>query len=114
MIGNLMKRGHVLGCDWSVDAVFQIEGCPQFHGGQSFEPAQDQGSINLSARNQPIAMIAILQAQIIGRNRVPKFEVIQIFQPLFNILNIFKNNHANSVPDRWFAMQMYENYEVMP
>lgn len=106
MTCGLVHRRQVFGHGRLVDAVLQIEGLPQFHHRHVLKPAQNEISGNLSARNQPVAVIAILQTQAIRRNRVPKRNVLQRHQPLFNILNIFKNSHGKSVPDRRFAMQI--------
>lgn len=114
MTGRSMRCGEVLGHGRLINAVLQVEGCAQFHDGHVFEPAEDQVGFYLSARNQPVAMIAILQTQVIRRNRVPKRNVVQRHQPLFNILNIFENPHVKSVPDRWFAMQIYPSGKVYP
>lgn len=106
MMSPLMSCRQIFGHGWLINAVFQIEGRPQLHDRHVFEPAENEISGNLSARNKPVAVIAILQTQAIRRNRVPKRNVLQRHQPLFNILNIFENSHVKSVPDRGFAMQI--------
>jgi len=108
----LVRRGQILGHGRLINPILQIEGRAQFHHRHIFEPAENEISGNLSARNQPVAVIAVLQSQMIRRNRVPKRNVLQRFKPLFNILNIFKNYHVKSVPDRCFAMQIYDPVET--
>lgn len=112
MTSRLVCGGQILGHRRFIYAVFQTERCAQLHDGQVLKPAENEIGGHLSARNQPVAVIAVLQSQVIGRNCVPKPNVLQRLKPLFNILNIFKNYHGKSVPDRGFAMQICARTEV--
>lgn len=88
-------------CIGVVDAVIKIESLRQFNLRHVFQPFKDQVWLNFTARNQPVTMISILQGEAIGCNRRPETQVIQRLQPFDYILNVFKNNHVQSLPDLW-------------
>lgn len=88
------------------DAVFQAQRFGQFHLGHPFEHAQYQGRVDVPLGNQIVAMVAVLQDQVIGRDCLPEGQIVQRLKPLFYVLNIFENDHAVILPKRGAASQI--------
>jgi len=90
-----------------MDAVFEVKLYRQAILSHALQYAQDKRLINFAADNHLIAMFSILKYQIVGFNGLPKDNVIERFKPGFNILDIFKNHHPNSLPVYEWFKQFY-------
>lgn len=72
------------------------------------EPRQNKFWLHFPARNQPIAMLSLFYGEhVVGCDRFPKINVAERLQPLFNLFDILKNNHSNSLSQLCFATQFY-------
>ncbi|WP_373354479.1 hypothetical protein [Pseudoroseicyclus sp. CXY001] len=87
-------------------AIRQTESHAHLNDGKILKPVEDQGGVNLSARDQLVAVIAILQVQMIGPDRFPKRDVAQRLQPLFDVLNVLKYNHEIRIPKQPYRKQI--------
>lgn len=75
-------------------AAGQVKCYLQLYDGQNLQNFKHELCTNDPARNLPVAMITILQNQMVRRNGLPERKVIERFQPLFHILNILKYDHS--------------------
>lgn len=103
-----MDVSQVLSIDRIMNAVFEAELPRQRQSRHNLETRQDQIQRDRAARDQPVAVLPVfLVEHSVWSHRLPKAKVIQRVQPSFNILNIFKNNHARSVPNIASAKQIW-------
>lgn len=61
------------------------------HTGHGFQNAQDKRLLYFTALDLPVAMILVLQHQIVGANRNPKALIIHGGEPLLNLIQIFES-----------------------
>jgi len=96
----------ILSHEWLRNAIVQIKGSSQFHYRKTLQHFEDYLGVHIPARNQPVAMIAILQGEIVGCYRIPEGDVVERCEPFFNVLNVLKNNHGNIIPNHPVATQI--------
>lgn len=91
---------------WS--APVQVLLLADFHAYHSFEHIQHKRLIDFTIFDLVIAMRAVLQNQIKGRNGKPKPLVVHRGYPFFNLIQIFEISHASKIPNLDAAMQKVE------
>ena len=97
-----------------VNAIFEMKLQGQRILSHALQDPQDQRLLYFAAGNHLIAVFTILQYQIVGFNGFPKGNVIERFKPGFNILDIFKNYHADSLPNsEWFKQIFLRRQGIM-
>lgn len=59
-----------------------------------------------------VAVFTIFKREIVRRNGIPKLNPAQRLQPLDDVLDVLKNNHAMTIPNHWFETQILEADEI--
>ena len=96
-----------------IHAVAQAELFGQLKLRHVFKPFEDQTLFNATCSNQPIAMIAILQGQVIRLHRLPKRHIAQRVKPFGYIVDILKNHHPISISNYWPETKFYEEMSAL-
>ncbi len=95
-----MNVAKVLGGHWLIDALCQPELLGKGKARHHLQPFQDRRLRHLAAGDQPIAMRPVsVSKHLIGRSGGSKRDVIHRLQPVPHILNVFKSNYEDILPN---------------
>ena len=105
----LMRVEQILSVDGVINAVRQAELLSEVQSHCCLETTKHKVLCNAPFGNAFITMLTGSNSEhIIGLNSIPKLNVVHRLKPLFHVLNIFKYDHASSLPDRIPSMQTCE------
>lgn len=92
-----MKAAKILCCNWLRHAEGKAKGFLQFHRSQALQHFKNELRVDDCAHNELVAMVTILQNQLVRCDGLPERKVIEWFEPFFNVLKILKHNHFGSL-----------------
>ena len=103
-----MRACQILLVDRIMYPVFQTEARGQLQPHHGFQPKQDLVLGDPSLGDQTVAMVPIVLGEHLpGRNLLPERDIAHGFQPLLDVLNVFKGNHRSSLSKPDPVMQIY-------
>ena len=110
-MGSVDGFGTLLGMGL-VSAKPQSKSFAEIADRHALEAIEDSHFGHLAARNQPVTVFAICH----GEDRpvlhgFPKGIIPQWLQPFFQLFDILKHNHGNSIPQCCFTTQFYQTKE---
>ena len=96
-----MRGLKILRINRRVDPVLKAKPLGHRHPRQDLEALKDRRLRNLAVGDQNIAMRPICVCEDpVRRHRLPETEIIERLQPVFHILNVFKNDHVDILANR--------------
>ena len=106
---QLMGASEVLPVYRLVDAVLQSQPFGQLHPRHRLEALQDLFLRHAAFGDAGIAVIPIsFGKDRIGLNSLPEAEVVQWCEPFHDIVNVFKDQHTDSLSKTAPAMQIWK------
>ncbi len=95
-----MDATQVLRLGWLIEAVFQTKADLHFNARHVFEAKEQAFGVNITPCNDLVVMSPVIAREDLPRRySFPKCAVITRGQPVFHVLNVFKNRHGPSLTD---------------
>lgn len=103
-----MNAAQILGiCRFKVP-LFEIKAHLKLHTDHFFEARQHQARVNFACRQDLLVMRPLIAPEHVPRcYSIPKLLLAERLEPLLDILNVFKNNHEDSVPNQTPSQQIW-------
>lgn len=91
-----------------MNAITEIEHLSKGKSRHVLDAFKDCCLWNLAARNQSVTVFTIFHTEhAVRRNGVPEGEIIERFQPLNHVINVFEDHHGMIVPETDSSMQTW-------
>lgn len=92
--------------------ALQVATFGQFHNRNRLQYVEHGQLSGFTAGDLPVAMVAWLQDQVIGRDRHPKTLVVHRFKPGFNLIYVFELSHLLRIPEGDSTLQEQSTKEA--
>ena len=107
MASLLMRGRQILPIDGLVDPVLEPEALSQRQASHRLETDEHRVLAHLAMSDLPIAVLPVgVGEHLVGLSRLPEVDVIERRQPLFHVLDVFKDHHISILSNQGRSQQL--------